>query len=353
MSYPHDQPFLRQTFEGRLSLPDAREVTVHRVINIVEKKPSVPWQAAEYEQGYDHDPHYSDPSPRNYDTRRYHEEDSFLSNDYQYYEEHPDYSAFYRSDTPPRNEAYSSQQYYGRDDLRHQLSSRNRGRALFARKRGQGSGRPPWSGPRIREDQSYRNSKSFATKREPSPPRNKAQQPTAARSRSNSRNRSFSPDRDKGHSYQKQQQHEHHEKLKEKTDVVKSQTPSSPIRDSLQSPNSSEEKPFTSAAEVEKGEAEAAAASLEPEVTPEEDVKARRWEAINAKVLEIEKHYRQDCETFRTVVKMLVTKEPSLDTLLQSSLDKNLLELRQRCLESLKNFVTELDEILEQPDNSN
>uniref|UniRef100_A0A1A8GEF4 Periphilin-1 C-terminal domain-containing protein n=1 Tax=Nothobranchius korthausae TaxID=1143690 RepID=A0A1A8GEF4_9TELE len=344
MSYPHDQPFVRETYEERFST-DAREVTVRRVINIVER-PSVPWQAAEYEQGYDRDPHCSDPSPRNYDTRRYHEEDSFLPNDYQYYEEHPDHSAFYRSDTPARN-------YYGRDDLRHQLSSRNRSRAHFPRKRGLGSGRPPRSGPRIWEDQSYRNPKFFATKREPSPPRNKAQQSTAARSRSNSRNRSFSPDRDKGHSYQKQQQHEHHEKLKEKTDVVKSQTPSSPIKDAPPSPNSSEEKPFTSAAKVEKGESEAAAASLEPEVTPEEDVKARRWEAINAKVLEIEKHYRQDCETFRTVVKMLVTKEPSLDTLLQSSLDKNLLELRQRCLESLKNFVTELDEILEQPDNSN
>lgn len=61
-------------------------------------------------------------------------------------------------------------------------------------------------------------------------------------------------------------------------------------------------------------------------------------------------HYRQDCETFRTVVKMLVAKEPSLDNLLQASLDENLLEIKQRCLDALRHFVKELDEVLEQPD---
>ena len=58
-------------------------------------------------------------------------------------------------------------------------------------------------------------------------------------------------------------------------------------------------------------------------------------------------HYRQDCETFRTVVKMLVDKEPSLGNLLQAPLDANLSEIKQRCLDSLKHFVKELDEVLE------
>lgn len=58
-------------------------------------------------------------------------------------------------------------------------------------------------------------------------------------------------------------------------------------------------------------------------------------------------HYRQDCETFRTVVKMLVTKEPSLDNLLQAPLDANLSEIKQRCLDDLRHFVKELDEVLE------
>lgn len=55
--------------------------------------------------------------------------------------------------------------------------------------------------------------------------------------------------------------------------------------------------------------------------------------------------YRQDCETFRTVVKMLVEKEPALDNLLQISLDKNLQEIKQRCLDDLRHFVKELDEV--------
>lgn len=57
--------------------------------------------------------------------------------------------------------------------------------------------------------------------------------------------------------------------------------------------------------------------------------------------------YRQDCETFRTVVKMLVAKEPMLDNLLQAPLDENLLEIKQRCLDDLRHFVKELDEVLE------
>lgn len=60
--------------------------------------------------------------------------------------------------------------------------------------------------------------------------------------------------------------------------------------------------------------------------------------------------YRQDCETFRTVVKMLVEKEPGLDNLLQISLDKNLQEIKHRCLDDLRHFVTELDEVLKAKD---
>lgn len=62
-------------------------------------------------------------------------------------------------------------------------------------------------------------------------------------------------------------------------------------------------------------------------------------------------HYRQDCETFRTVVKMLVDKEPSLDNLLQAPLDRNLLEIKDRCLDALRHFVKELDEVLK-PDTT-
>lgn len=62
--------------------------------------------------------------------------------------------------------------------------------------------------------------------------------------------------------------------------------------------------------------------------------------------------FRQDCETFRTVVKMLVAKEPSLDSLLEKSLNENLLEIKQHCLEALRHYVKELDEVLESPDTA-
>lgn len=55
--------------------------------------------------------------------------------------------------------------------------------------------------------------------------------------------------------------------------------------------------------------------------------------------------YTQDCETFRTVVKMLVAKEPRLDSLLQAPLDENLMEIKQRCLDDLRRFVKEQDEV--------
>lgn len=44
---------------------------------------------------------------------------------------------------------------------------------------------------------------------------------------------------------------------------------------------------------------------------------------------------------------MLVAKEPRLDELLlQASLDQNLLEIRQRCLDDLRSFIKELDQVV-------
>lgn len=42
---------------------------------------------------------------------------------------------------------------------------------------------------------------------------------------------------------------------------------------------------------------------------------------------------------------MLVAKEPRLDELMQASLDKNLLEIQERCLDDLRHFVKELDQV--------
>ncbi|XP_044198714.1 periphilin-1 isoform X4 [Thunnus albacares] len=78
----------------------------------------------------------------------------------------------------------------------------------------------------------------------------------------------------------------------------------------------------------------------------------RRALAIAAKAQEIEKVYRQDCETFGMVVKMLVAKDPNLEKQLQVPLRENLGEIRERCLEDLKHFISELDEVVRQPEPS-
>ncbi|XP_026182388.1 periphilin-1 isoform X5 [Mastacembelus armatus] len=91
-----------------------------------------------------------------------------------------------------------------------------------------------------------------------------------------------------------------------------------------------------------------------------ENLQERRALAIAAKAQEIEKllflsHvqvYRQDCETFGMVVKMLVAKDPNLEKQLQVPLRENLGEIRERCLEDLKHFINELDEVVRQPEPS-
>lgn len=62
--------------------------------------------------------------------------------------------------------------------------------------------------------------------------------------------------------------------------------------------------------------------------------------------------YRQDCETFGMVVKMLVAKDPNLEKQLQVPLRENLGEIRERCLEDLKHFISELDDVIRQPETS-
>ncbi|XP_038164827.1 periphilin-1-like isoform X2 [Cyprinodon tularosa] len=322
MAYQHGRKSIREAYEEQFAPQDAREVTVHRVVNIVEKRNPMTRPGGEFDRGYD-DQRYR--GPRDYNSGRgYHTKDTYRSDDSQYYDENSSYDNYRRHSPPHRDDSYP-QTSYGRDDLRHQLSSRNRSRGPPHR-RGQGYGPPP------REDYDYRPSKSLVITRDRSPGRRESHPPI--RSGSNP-SRSLSPDRDKGFTYQQ----------KYKSSASKSFTSSSSVEDSPH-PASSKEKSSASAAETEA----VAAANSEPNIIQEEDIKARRSEAIKAKVAEIEKQYRQDCETFRTVVKMLIDKEPSLDGMLQAPLDKNLLEIRQHCLDAIKSFVMELDEILEQPE---
>ncbi|XP_021520444.1 periphilin-1 isoform X9 [Meriones unguiculatus] len=68
-----------------------------------------------------------------------------------------------------------------------------------------------------------------------------------------------------------------------------------------------------------------------------------RSKAIALKTKEIEQVYRQDCETFGMVVKMLIEKDPSLEKSIQFALRQNLHEIGERCVEELKHFITEYD----------
>ncbi|XP_053910838.1 periphilin-1 isoform X4 [Cuculus canorus] len=53
--------------------------------------------------------------------------------------------------------------------------------------------------------------------------------------------------------------------------------------------------------------------------------------------------YRQDCETFGMVVKMLIDKDPSLEKSIQFALRQNLHEIGERCIEELKHFIAQYD----------
>lgn len=331
MAYRHGRKsFIREAYEEHFLPVDGREVTVQRVVNIVEKRSHMPRPGVELDRRFNDDPWYG--GPRDYhDGRGYSDDGSYPVTDQRCFDENLNFGNFRRNSSPHQSEGPYPQQCYSRDDLRHQLSSRKNGRGHHFRNRGRG-------GPTQRKDHDeYRNPQPTVIVRDRSPGRREGQPPV--RSGSNIKNRNFSPDGDNSYTYQQGQQ-------KHKPNLVTSHTPSSSVEGSPHSSASSKEKTSASAAESE----EAAAASMEPKLTPEQDIKARRLEAIKTKALEIETHYRQDCETFRTVVNMLVEKEPSLDKMLQAPLDKNLLEIKQRCLDALRNFVKELDEVIDQPD---
>ncbi|XP_029576103.1 uncharacterized protein LOC115166331 isoform X2 [Salmo trutta] len=68
-----------------------------------------------------------------------------------------------------------------------------------------------------------------------------------------------------------------------------------------------------------------------------------RNRAIQQKRREIEQVYRQDCDTFGVVVKMLIAKDPSLERPIQPSLKENLGEIGLRCVEAMQEFIEEYD----------
>lgn len=282
---------------------NGREVTFHRVVNVVERRSPMRMMGGDFDRRGPDGPMYDEPMPYQ-NPRDYHGSRNYPPDDMQYFRRNPQ-----RNDGPP------SHLMHNRDDLRHHLDSRNNGRGgNFFRSRGRDSGR---------EDNDYRRREHFGRDRSP------------VRRGNRSSSSSSKPVEKKSSSQEK----------------PKPAAPASPPppKSPKEEPPPSTTTPTTESppASVAEPEEEAEAASVEPEPTPEPDLKARRVEAIKAKALEIEKDYRQDCETFRTVVKMLVEKEPSLDYLLQAPMEKNLEEMKERCLDSLKQFIKDLDQAIE------
>ncbi|XP_051758932.1 uncharacterized protein LOC127517410 [Ctenopharyngodon idella] len=70
---------------------------------------------------------------------------------------------------------------------------------------------------------------------------------------------------------------------------------------------------------------------------------AARNRAIQKKQEQIEEVYRQDCDTFGMVVKMLVAKDPSLEKSIQPSLRENLRDIGMRCIKAMEQFIHEYD----------
>ncbi|XP_029553009.1 periphilin-1 isoform X1 [Salmo trutta] len=168
------------------------------------------------------------------------------------------------------------------------------------------------------------------------------------RSGSNTSRRSYSPDRDqKGFPYhQKRYKEEPHSQSREPDKPrLLGHTKSASLDGSPHSAVSIKEELDPSPALLAEPE-DTVPAKDETDQTQKANFKTRRSKAIAAKALEIEKLYKQDCETFGTVVKMLVVKEPSLEKLLQNPLKDNLIEIRELCLDDLRHFIIELDQVM-------
>ncbi|XP_073939261.1 periphilin-1 isoform X6 [Castor canadensis] len=196
-----------------------------------------------------------------------------------------------------------------------------------------------------------------------------------SRSGSSVSSRSYSPERSKTYSFH-QSQHRSKERplqsLKTSRDTSPSSSSAVPSSKVLDKPSRLTEKELAEAAskwaaeKLEKAEESnlpeisefemGTAAPLFIDQTEEPESNATdgtelfedsqltsRSKAIASKTKEIEQVYRQDCETFGMVVKMLIEKDPSLEKSIQFALRQNLHEIGERCVEELKHFIAEYD----------
>ncbi|XP_051817683.1 periphilin-1 isoform X4 [Antechinus flavipes] len=176
-----------------------------------------------------------------------------------------------------------------------------------------------------------------------------------SRSGSSVSSRSYSPERSKAYSFHQSQ----HRKSVRAGACYKQQNEGEPgrgkERPSAQSLKTSRDTSPSSSTATPSSKAGSSAPLYndqpeEPETNAtdsidlfEDNQVTSRSKAIASKTKEIEQVYRQDCETFGMVVKMLIDKDPSLEKSVQFALRQNLHEIGERCIEELKHFITEYD----------
>lgn len=370
MTYRRDCS-IRDAYEEQFS---QREVTFKRVVS-VEKRHSLGRPEQDYDQDYDYDAQrcsgsrsYHDQGVKEYRGKKTHPGVDRGG----YYSESVHFSSGCRKPSPPLKDSYH---YYrgSRDDgpIGRQVELRSGGRAgSLPSNRDHGLGSPLRSmsaGLADRGDNKQNHESMYRgenhdrfRRRDPytavqdrsrSPVRREAQPHVPGRSGSSTSSRSYSPDRDKGYSYQQIQQRRYEEAYSQNREHGQTRELDKPrVPNHNTSLNEMQFKVEPPASVAEPGQG--ARVGSEPGHTPEEGFQTRRSREIATKALEIEKLYRQDCQTIGTVVKMLVAKEPSLDQLLQDPLRQNLMEIKERCLEDLRHFIKELDQVSQQPEPS-
>ncbi|XP_053410741.1 periphilin-1 isoform X14 [Nycticebus coucang] len=299
-----------------------------------------------------------------------------------------DYERLSRERAPPRNHPSDESGYrWARDD--HSASRQPEYRGLrdgFRRKGFYSSHYGRDRSPHKRDNSFFRESPGG---RKDSP-----------HSRSGSSSRSYSPERSKPYSFH-QSQHRNKERPVQSLKTSRDTSPSSSAAVSsskvLDKPSRLTEKELAEAAskwaaeklektdesnlpEISEYEAGSTAPLFidqpeEPEANAAEGIELfedsklnSRSKAIASKTKEIEQFlsrpgfeptisrhmgsapysfepqvYRQDCETFGMVVKMLIEKDPSLEKSIQFALRQNLHEIGERCVEELKHFIAEYD----------
>ncbi|KAM5289056.1 periphilin-1 isoform 8-T8 [Ctenodactylus gundi] len=156
-----------------------------------------------------------------------------------------------------------------------------------------------------------------------------------SRSGSSVSSRSYSPERSKSYSFH-QSQHRSKERSIQSLKTSRDTSPSS------SSAVPSSKAGSTAPLFIDQPEEPESNATDSTELFEDSQLSSRS-KAITLKTKEIEQVYRQDCETFGMVVKMLIEKDPSLEKSIQFALRQNLHEIGERCVEELKHFIAEYD----------